>query len=323
MGYTEIKTAVILAAGNGSRLRPFTNFIPKTMVPYRDKPLIYHHIMNCYNNGIKDIIVVTRKDEDNDYSFRFQNEYLKDLERQLRDKDKEVRIKLIYQEEDKYLKKPKGPAAALAMAEDELRGKSYITLLGDNLIIDRHEKYESLMKNLIDIYNGCPLYYFENLDKEIAKKGGVVKGNKLNYLDKILLDTTDAIEKPNDDVIEKRFGVKDRYEVMSGGMYIFNEKSMDSIKNVKPGANNEMHLTDAINDQIKSKNSKVVGVLLKNSLYTAVDFGAINSWLSINLKEENIEEFKKAIDNYPSELRNLIYENIRKIYNNDTTKQKN
>ncbi len=138
-----------------------------------------------------------------------------------------------------------------------------------------------------------------------------------------MLDTTDAIEKPNDDVIEKRFGVKDRYEVMSGGMYIFNEKSMDSIKNVKPGANNEMHLTDAINDQIKSKNSKVVGVLLKNSLYTAVDFGAINSWLSINLKEENIEEFKKAIDNYPSELRNLIYENIRKIYNNDTTKQKN
>ena len=51
--------AVILAAGLGSRLRPFTNEVPKAMVKYRGQEIIAHQIDTLKKVGIKNIIIVT------------------------------------------------------------------------------------------------------------------------------------------------------------------------------------------------------------------------------------------------------------------------
>ncbi len=48
MSFCKVEKAVILAAGEGSRLRPFTNYVPKTSIPYKGKPLIYYHVKNLY-----------------------------------------------------------------------------------------------------------------------------------------------------------------------------------------------------------------------------------------------------------------------------------
>lgn len=50
--------AIILAAGEGKRLRPLTNDKPKCMVEYRDKPLIDYIIAAIKQNGVEDIAVV-------------------------------------------------------------------------------------------------------------------------------------------------------------------------------------------------------------------------------------------------------------------------
>jgi mannose-1-phosphate guanylyltransferase/phosphomannomutase len=47
--------AVILAGGLGTRLRPFTNKIPKVMVDIEGKPLLYYHIKHLREHGVKDI----------------------------------------------------------------------------------------------------------------------------------------------------------------------------------------------------------------------------------------------------------------------------
>ena len=320
MADTKVETAVILAAGNGSRLRPFTNYIPKTMVLYRDKPLMYHHIMNSYNNGIKDIIVITRHDEENNYSFKFQNDYIKNLERELKKIDPEVKIKLIYQEEDKDLKKPRGPANAVAMAEKELKDRAYAVLLGDTLIISNDDGAESMLKKLMKGFDGNIMYSAENLDKETARNCGFVKGKRTYGLDDILIDTEEAIEKPTEETIREKFGVRDRYDVMAGGMYIFNEKSIDYLKNVKPGTNNEMHLTDAINDQINDGASKAFGLIVKKDRYTAADFGRAESWLSINIREENVKKFVEGMRIYSPELRDLIYSKAMELFGADLRK---
>lgn len=50
--------AIILAAGEGTRLRPLTDNKPKCMVEYKNKPII-DHIIDCMNqNNINDIAVV-------------------------------------------------------------------------------------------------------------------------------------------------------------------------------------------------------------------------------------------------------------------------
>jgi CTP:phosphocholine cytidylyltransferase-like protein len=50
--------AVILAAGMGTRLRPLTETIPKTLVPIKGKPMIERQIENLSSAGIRDITIV-------------------------------------------------------------------------------------------------------------------------------------------------------------------------------------------------------------------------------------------------------------------------
>ena len=50
---------LILAAGQGKRLRPLTNDIPKCMVKYKNKPIIDYIINSAKSFGINDIAVVS------------------------------------------------------------------------------------------------------------------------------------------------------------------------------------------------------------------------------------------------------------------------
>lgn len=49
--------ALILAAGFGTRLKPFTNSAPKTLVPVNTTPLILYILAFLKKNGIKDVII--------------------------------------------------------------------------------------------------------------------------------------------------------------------------------------------------------------------------------------------------------------------------
>ena len=49
--------AVILAGGLGTRLRPYTTFLPKSMLPLGEKPIMEHLIDWTRKNGIKSIVL--------------------------------------------------------------------------------------------------------------------------------------------------------------------------------------------------------------------------------------------------------------------------
>ncbi len=49
---------IILAAGQGIRLRPLTNDLPKCMVPFHGKPIIEHQLETLRDCGLQDIVVV-------------------------------------------------------------------------------------------------------------------------------------------------------------------------------------------------------------------------------------------------------------------------
>lgn len=57
MATKEIKQAVILSAGLGTRLRPMTDNLPKVMVPIAGKPLLQHHLERFRDNGIKEFFI--------------------------------------------------------------------------------------------------------------------------------------------------------------------------------------------------------------------------------------------------------------------------
>ena len=55
----DVRKAVILCAGKGTRMMPYTKSQPKEMLPAYDKPTIQYVVEEAVASGIEDIIIVT------------------------------------------------------------------------------------------------------------------------------------------------------------------------------------------------------------------------------------------------------------------------
>lgn len=53
----QIRKAMVMAAGKGTRMRPFTDTMPKPLVPFAGKPLIDHVLDRLDEAGIEEVIV--------------------------------------------------------------------------------------------------------------------------------------------------------------------------------------------------------------------------------------------------------------------------
>jgi len=119
--------AVILAAGEGKRLRPFTETMPKVMLPVGNKPLLEHVLDAVKNTGIAEVILVVG------YKKEVIMDYFKDYKG----------IKITYATQEKQL----GTAHALLQAKKHIKS-SFIVLSGDN-IIDK-KSIQKLIENKSD-----------------------------------------------------------------------------------------------------------------------------------------------------------------------------
>lgn len=104
--------AVILAAGEGTRLRPLTKNRPKVMLPVANRPILEHVLNSVVAAGIRDITVVVgyRKEQ----VMTFLNTY-------------PIPVNVVVQE------KQLGTAHALSMAKEYVHTKTLV-LAGDNYI---------------------------------------------------------------------------------------------------------------------------------------------------------------------------------------------
>ncbi|MEM2943293.1 MAG: sugar phosphate nucleotidyltransferase [Methanomassiliicoccales archaeon] len=107
--------AVVLAAGEGTRLRPFTNSRPKPMLPVGNKPIMEYIIESLASNGIKDIIVVVGYKKEKIMSY-FQD-------------GMKFGVDIHYVHQEKQI----GTSHALLCAK-ELLDDDFIVLAGDNII---------------------------------------------------------------------------------------------------------------------------------------------------------------------------------------------
>lgn len=107
---------VILCAGNGTRMQPFSYTMPKTLLPVANRPLLDHCIRKMQAAGIEEIAVVINPAQ----------KRLEDYVRVYRG----AKLRLLYQKE------PRGIAHALMAAKSFLRRSPFVLLLGDNLVAE-------------------------------------------------------------------------------------------------------------------------------------------------------------------------------------------
>ena len=110
-----MKQAVILAAGEGQRLRPFTVNKPKTMLAIADKPILQYVVESLAQNGIRNIAIVVGYRREQIFDYMGDGEQLG--------------VNIVYVTQERQL----GTAHALMQAKDTVEDE-FLVLPGDNLI---------------------------------------------------------------------------------------------------------------------------------------------------------------------------------------------
>lgn len=120
---------VVLAAGEGKRLRPLTSNRPKVMLPVANQPILEHILLNAKHAGLKEFVIVVsyKKDSIVDYfgdgkKFGFDIEYVDQLE-------------------------PLGTAHAISAIE-EFVDDYFVVLSGDTLLSSKEIRKLSKLKSI-------------------------------------------------------------------------------------------------------------------------------------------------------------------------------
>lgn len=107
---------IILAGGQGTRLKPLTNVTNKHLLPVYNKPMILYPLKTLKSLAIDDILIVTG----GKYIGRFA-EYLGD--------GTDYGVSLTY----KVQEEAKGIAHAIGLAEEFIGDDDFVAILGDNV----------------------------------------------------------------------------------------------------------------------------------------------------------------------------------------------
>ncbi|HVE91242.1 MAG TPA: mannose-1-phosphate guanyltransferase [Actinomycetota bacterium] len=125
--------AVIMAGGQGTRLRPLTSNQPKPMLPIANRPIMEHIVALLRNHGVTDSIATVQ--------------FLGRLIRSYFGNGEDLGVQISYATEET----PLGTAGSVKNAEQELSGETFLVISGDALtdidltkLVDYHRQKGSM-----------------------------------------------------------------------------------------------------------------------------------------------------------------------------------
>lgn len=242
---SSITKAVIPVAGLGTRMLPATKAIPKEMLPIVDKPLIQYIVNECVDAGITEIVLVTHSSKNAienhfDKSFELETTLEMRVKRQLLDEiqaicPKGVTIMHVRQGEAKGLGHAVGIARPLVgespfavVLPDVLIDEASCDLKKDNLAA-MISRFEATKASQIMV---------EPVPQELVSSYGIVDCGGVELPPNDSTKMTQIVEKPSQDEAPSNLAVV--------GRYILSDRIWDLLDNTKPGAGDEIQLTDAI-----------------------------------------------------------------------------
>lgn len=288
----KVRSAVITAAGFGTRFLPIVKEIPKEMLPIIDKPIIQHVVEECLDAGIEKIIIVVR--EGNNVIRNYFNKSVPEVRDLLAsvgksDRFREVErlmsfkgIEVITQRTDL----PYGNGSPVLSAKPMLpEDEPFAVLFADDLVLT---KSKSAITQLIEYYennqcDGVIAAQVVSMDK--VSKYGIIKAKEI--VDERHGQVEYIVEKPSREEAPS--------DLVTYGRYVLPYEVLAVLGEIHTGIDNELWLPDA-NHEI-AKKDKLMYKVIDGEWYTTGD--PVNYF-------EALSRFYLADDTYSTQIKEIL-----------------
>jgi glucose-1-phosphate thymidylyltransferase len=212
------RKGIILAGGSGTRLYPLTIAISKQLLPIYDKPMVYYPLTVLMLAGIKDILVITTPQDQDQF------------QRLLGD-GSQWGIHLEY----KVQPSPDGLAQAFILAEEFLDGSPSAMVLGDNIFFGHG--LPDVLAAADEQTSGATVFGYHVSDPE---RYGVVAFDGKGKVQSI-------VEKP--DVAPSNYAVT--------GLYFLDGSAPKRARKVAPSERGELEITSLLESYLAGDELRV------------------------------------------------------------------
>ena len=231
----KIRKAIIPAAGLGTRFLPATKAQPKEMLPIVDTPAIQFIVEEAVASGIEELLIITGR---NKRSIEDHFDRSLELEMQLKEHGKYDMLKMVEEISDIQIhfirqKEARGLGHAVLCARQFVGAEPFAVLLGDDLV----DAKVPCLAQLIDVYEdyGGSVLGVQQVPQSQVSRYGIVAPRQVKPN---VWQAIDLGEKPEAEKAPSRLAVL--------GRYVLTPAIFDILEHTKPGAGEEIQLTDAI-----------------------------------------------------------------------------